>query len=49
VELSYKGQIRETRFHYQLTATGPGEESNIISNDRTVPSRPSPIHFTRPM
>ena len=45
VELSDKGQIRETRFHYQLTATGPGEESNIISNDRNCSIQTQPNTF----
>lgn len=34
VELSHEGKTRETRFHYQFTPTGPGEESFVISNDR---------------
>jgi len=34
VELSHEGKTRETRFHYQFTPTGPGEESFVISNDQ---------------
>ena len=45
VELSHKGQVRETRFHYQLTATGPGQESFVISNDRNCSIQTQPNTF----
>ena len=34
IELNHDGKVRETRFHYKMTATGPGQESTVISNDR---------------
>lgn len=34
VELTHEGQVRETRFHYEMISTGPGQESVVASQDR---------------
>ena len=45
VELTHDDLSRETRFHYALTAAGPGQEYHAISNDRNCSIETKPGTF----